>query len=155
MFTNIYNELGLNTICLRYFNVYGPRQAYNEYSGVITQFLKRLKNELPLLIFGDGEQTRNFVYVNDVAEANLLALKNENAIGDMLNIGSGVATSINQLARVLLTIANKKDLKIVYSENRAGDIKHSVADISKAREKLGYIPKTSLINGLKELLGEC
>ncbi len=148
-----HEDFGLKTVCLRYFNVYGPRQAYNDYSGVITQFLNRIKNGLPLVIFGDGKQTRDFVYVGDVVEANLLALKSEKAVGEILNIGSGLATSISQLACKLLEITNKKDLKIVHSQAREGDIRHSVADITKAKEKLGYIPKTSLDDGLKKLLG--
>ena len=148
-----YEKFGLETVCLRYFNVYGPRQAYSDYSGVITQFLNRLEKDLPLVVFGDGEQTRDFVYVRDVAEANLLALKcGEAAIGEVFNVGTGVATSINQLANALLEAMGKTYLKIIHSEAREGDIRHSVADISKAREKLGYSSKVSLKEGLRELL---
>jgi UDP-glucose 4-epimerase len=146
-----YEDFGLETVCLRYFNVYGPRQACNDYSGVITQFLNRMLKNLPLIIFGDGEQTRDFVYVKDVAEANLLALKCA-AHGEVFNIGTGVATSINQLASTLLEIADKRDLKIVHCEARKGDIAHSLADISKARGKMGYNPKTLLKDGLMNLL---
>lgn len=149
-----YEEFGLETVCLRYFNVYGPRQALNEYSGVITQFLNRIKNDMPLVIFGNGEQTRDYVHVEDVAEANLLALKGSGAAGEIFNIGTGVATSINRLASILLKIANKEHLKIQHCEARKGDIKHSVADVSKAREKLGYNPKIPLEDGLRKLLLE-
>ncbi|MEM3055218.1 MAG: GDP-mannose 4,6-dehydratase, partial [Candidatus Bathyarchaeia archaeon] len=149
-----YQEFGLETVCLRYFNVYGPRQALNEYSGVITQFLNRIKNDMPLVIFGDGEQTRDYVHVEDVAKANLLALKGLGVAGEIFNIGTGVATSINRLASILLKFANKKHLKIEYCEAREGDIRHSVADISKAREKLGYNSKVSLEDGLRRLLLE-
>jgi UDP-glucose 4-epimerase len=146
-------NFGLETVCLRYFNVYGPRQAYSDYSGVITQFLSRLARDLPLVVFGDGEQTRDFVYVQDVVEANVLALKcGGAAVGEVFNIGTGVATSINQLANALLEVANKTHLKILYSEAREGDIKHSVADISRAKNKLGYNPEVSLKEGLGELL---
>ncbi|MDH7606659.1 MAG: SDR family oxidoreductase [Candidatus Bathyarchaeota archaeon] len=149
-----YEEFGLETVCLRYFNVYGPRQALNEYSGVITQFLSRIKNDMPLTIFGDGEQTRDYVHVEDVAEANLLALKGSGIAGEIFNIGTGVATSINKLVTVLLKIANKEHLGIQYCKAREGDIKHSVADISKAKKKLGYNPKVSLEYGLRKLLLE-
>lgn len=107
-------NFGLETVCLRYFNVYGPRQAYSDYSGVITQFLKRIEKNLPLVIFGDGEQTRDFVYVEDVVEANLLALKSGKAVGKTFNIGTGVATSINRLAGTLLKIVDKKYLGILH-----------------------------------------
>ncbi|MEM2280984.1 MAG: SDR family oxidoreductase [Candidatus Bathyarchaeia archaeon] len=146
-----YQEFGLEIVCLRYFNVYGPRQALNEYSGVITQFLNRIKNDMPPVIFGNGEQTRDYVHVKDVAEANLLALKSSGVTGEIFNIGTGVATSVNRLADILLKIANKEHLKIQYCETREGDIRHSVADISKAKEKLSYNPKVSLEDGLRKL----
>jgi len=147
-----FEDFELETVCLRYFNVYGPRQAYSEYSGVITQFINRIKRGLPLTIFGDGEQTRDFVHVEDVVEANMLALKCRNAIGEVFNIGTGVATSIKQLAQTLLELTNRKDLEILHCEAREGDVRHSVADISKAKEKLGYRPKVALKEGLKKLL---
>ncbi len=106
------------------------------------------------MVFGDGEQTRDFVYVKDVVDANMLALKSEKAIGEVFNIGTGVATSINQQAKTLLDIADKKNLKILHYRPREGDIKHSVADISKAKEKMGYNPKVTLRDGLKKLLIE-
>ena len=115
--------------------------------------MNRLEKDLPLVVFGDGEQTRDFVYVEDVVEANLLALKcGEAAVGKVFNIGTGVASSINQLANTLLEATGKTHLKIVHSEAREGDIRHSVADISKARDKLGYSSKVSLGEGLKELV---
>jgi UDP-glucose 4-epimerase len=146
-----HEDFGLETVCLRYFNVYGPRQVYSDYSGVITQFLSRLARNLPLIIFGDGEQTRDFVYIQDIVEANVLALKCEEVAGEIFNIGTGAATTINQLASVLLEITNKTHLEITHSKPRKGDIMHSVADISKARKKLGYSPKISLKDGLGEL----
>ena len=146
-----YEVYGLETVCLRYFNVYGPRQVYNDYSGVITKFIDRLTKDFPLVVFGDGEQTRDFVYVQDVVEANILALKKEEAAGKTFNIGTGVATKINQLASALLEITKKTHLKLKHSKPREGDIKHSFADISKSRKKLHYNPKTSLKEGLEEL----
>jgi len=147
-----HEDFGLETVCLRYFNVYGPRQVYSDYSGVITQFMSRLAKDLPLVIFGDGEQARDFVHVQDVAEVNMLALKNGGIAGETFNIGTGVTTTVNQLARILLEITDKTHLEITRSKPRKGDIKHSVADISKARKKLGYSPKISLKDGLKRLL---
>jgi UDP-glucose 4-epimerase len=91
--------------------------------------MSRLAKDLPLVIFGDGEQTRDFVHVQDVAEANMLALKNGGIAGETFNIGTGVATTINQLANMLLEVTNKTHLKIMHSKPRKGDIKHSVADI--------------------------
>jgi UDP-glucose 4-epimerase len=145
-----HEDFGLETVCLRYFNVYGPRQVYSDYSGVITQFMSRLAKDLPLVVFGDGEQTRDFVHVQDVAEANMLALKNGGIAGETFNIGTGVATTVNQLANMLLEVTNKTHLKIMHSKPRKGDIKHSVADISKARRKLHFNPKMSLKDGLEE-----
>jgi UDP-glucose 4-epimerase len=118
----------------------------------MTQFIGCLKKDRPLVVFGDGEQTRDFVHVQDVVEANMLALKNEGVVGEVFNVGTGVATTINKLANVLLKTTNKTHLKMVHSEPRKGDIKHSVADISKARGKLHYDPKVLLKDGLEELL---
>jgi nucleoside-diphosphate-sugar epimerase len=146
-----YKVFGLETVCLRYFNVYGSRQVQGPYSGVITQFIDCLAKNLPLVIFGDGEQTRDFVHVQDVVEANMLALKNGKIIGETYNIATGVATTINQLAKILMEITNKTELRLVRAEPRKGDIKHSVADISKARRELRYKPRISLEEGLKDL----
>lgn len=112
-----HEDFDLETVCLRYFNVYGPRQVYTDYSVVITQFLSRLARNLPLVVFGDGERTRDFIYVQDVVEANVLALKCKGTVaGEVFNIGTGVATSINQLANALLEVTNKTRLKIMHSE---------------------------------------
>jgi len=146
-----YEVFGLETVCLRFFNVYGSRQVHNDYSGVITTFTSRSAKNLPLAIFGDGEQTRDFVHVEDVVEANMLALKNKGMAGETFNIATGIATTINQLANVLLRITRKTHLKMVHSEPRKGDIKHSFADISKAKKRLHYDPKVLLKEGLKEL----
>lgn len=142
---------GLETVCLRFFNVYGPRQAYSDYSGVITQFFNRVSSNLHLVIFGDGEQTRDFVHVQNIVEANMLALRTKQIAGETFNIGSGTGTTINQLADMLLEVTNKTDLKMTHSRPKKGEIRHSVADISKAKMKLRYYPKVSLKNGLKDL----
>jgi UDP-glucose 4-epimerase len=146
-----YKIFGLETVCLRFFNVYGPRQVYNNYSAVITQFMNRLAKRKPLVIFGDGEQTRDFIHVKDVARMSLLALKTREAAGETFNIGTGIATTITQLVNTLLEITKENHAKIEHSIARKGDIKHSVADISKAKKKLHYSPKISLKKGLEEL----
>ena len=146
-----YKVFGLETVCLRCFNVYGPRQVYGPYSGVITQFIDRLEKDLPLVIFGDGEQTRDFVHVRDVVEANMLTLKDRGIIGEASNIATGAATTINQLAKILLEVTHKTRLRLIHTEPRRGDIRHSVADISRAKKELRYEPRISLKEGLKEL----
>jgi UDP-glucose 4-epimerase len=149
----VFNQVyGLETVCLRFFNVYGPRQAYNPYSGVITIFINELLRNRPPKIFGDGKQTRDFVYVEDVVSANMLALTKRSAIGETFNISTGKATTLNKLVQVLQKIINKKNLKPVYNEPRWGDIRHSCACIEKARTLLGYEPMFSLEKGLKELV---
>jgi len=151
-YVRIFHEIfGLETVCLRYFNVYGPRQTYNQYSGVITRFLNLSAKDRSLQVFGDGEQTRDFVHVQDIVEANMLALKNRGIAGKTFNVGTGIATTINQLANMLLEIGNKTHLKLVHSKPRKGDIKRSVADISRAKRKLHYKPKVLLKDGLKAL----
>jgi len=146
-----FENYGLKTVCLRYFNVYGPGQTLNQYSGVITKFLNSIKQKRPITIFGDGKQTRDFVYIRDVVEANVLAMKN-NVPGEEINIATGTATTIDRLAKTLLDLTDKIDIGIIHRKPRKGDIKHSFADISKAKEKLQYKPKTSLENGLRETI---
>jgi len=144
---------GLETVCLRYFNVYGPRQACNYYGGVITKFMDCVANNHNLVVFDDGKQTRDFVYVKDVVEANILALRATGIAGETFNIGTGTATTINQLAEVLLEITDKHDLKVRHVKPNKGDIRHSIADISKAKMKLHYRPKSSLEEGLRDMIG--
>jgi len=147
-----YENYGLKTLCLRYFNVYGPRQVKNYYSGVITQFIGRLKKRKPPIIYGDGQQTRDFVHVKDVTDANQLALNSQYEFAETINVGTGKPTTINQLAKVLLELTGRSELKPKYAAPRKGDIKNSCADISKAKRVLGYEPKVALKKGLKTLL---
>jgi len=146
---------GLKTVCLRYFNVYGPRQIFGPYSGVISIFINRLLRNKPPIIYGDGEQVRDFTYVEDVVRANLLALNNKRAVGGVFNTATGKPTTINRLAEILLKITGKKDLKPIYAKPRPGDIRQSYADISKAKEVLGYFPKFSLEEGLSKFVEWC
>jgi nucleoside-diphosphate-sugar epimerase len=152
-YTVVFNHVyGLGTVCLRYFNVYGPRQAHSPYSGVITIFANELIGNQPPKIFGDGEQTRDFVFVEDVVSATMLALTEKNAVGQIFNIASGKGITINNIVQVLQKLMDKNNLKPVYEAPREGDIRHSYASIEKARTLLGYEPVFSLENGLKELL---
>jgi UDP-glucose 4-epimerase len=146
-----YEEHLLRSVVLRLFNVYGPRQGVNDYSGVITQFIDQGKQRLPLVVYGDGFQTRDFVSIRDVVEAVLSAMESEYAEGNVFNIGTGVSTSINELAETLLESAGL-DLQVLHEEPRLGDIRHSYADISKAKKLLGYRPNVSLRDGLRALL---
>ena len=146
---------GLKTVSLRYFNVYGPRQRFDipsTYAGAITNFIKRLHRNKPPVICGDGKQTRDFVYIQDIVEANMLAMRSKNAVGEVFNIGTGTNISINQLAEVLKDITNKRDIKNIHTDPRPGDVRHGYADISKAKKILGYNPKFSIKEGLAELV---
>lgn len=139
---------GLKTTSLRYFNVYGPRQAQNPYSGVITVFLQNLRAGKTLDIQGDGEQTRDFIYVTDVAEANLKAATTKQATGEVFNIATGTPTSINQLVTMLGSILDVQVIKRRVSP-RAGDIRNSYADPRKAEEILGFKAKIAFREGLQ------
>jgi dTDP-L-rhamnose 4-epimerase len=141
------------TVALRLFNVYGPHQALsNPYSGVLAIFAARLLNERPPLIFEDGEQRRDFVYVGDVAEACRLALQVDSAVGRAFNIGSGRPVAIREVAQLLAeTLAVPIEPEIT-GECRVGDVRHCFPDISAARAVLGYRPRTQLQAGLIELV---
>jgi dTDP-L-rhamnose 4-epimerase len=144
---------GIPTIAFRYFNVYGTRQALsNPYTGVCAIFCSRLLNDRAPMIFEDGKQSRDFIHVDDIVHANLLALESDAADFQALNIGTGVATSVNGMAKMLAEGLGKDIEPQVVAEYRQGDIRHCVADISKARKLLGYEPKVQLKEGLQELL---
>jgi nucleoside-diphosphate-sugar epimerase len=143
-----YQLYGLPAMSLRYFNVYGPRQDPNsEYAAVIPRFITTLlKGEQPT-IYGDGEQSRDFTYVEDIVQANILALESSRGFGETMNVASGDRVSLNELfAR--LRVLTGSDQSPVYAPARAGDVKHSRADISKAREMLGYEPRISFAEGM-------
>ncbi len=147
-----YAKKGLETVSLRYFNVYGPRQnPSSQYSGVITRFVHKMLNGERPVIYGDGNQTRDFIFIEDVVSANILAAKNKNAAGDVFNIGSGVPLTINQLVGILSELLNY-DGDPEYTERREGDIYDSYADISKAQSLLGFKVTTSIEEGLKKTI---
>ncbi|MBN2251412.1 MAG: SDR family oxidoreductase [Candidatus Altiarchaeota archaeon] len=147
VFSRIY---GLETVILRYFNVFGPRQdPMSRYAAVIPKFITSMIKDQPPEIFGDGLQSRDFVYVKDVAEANILASSAENVAAQEFNIACGGRITLNRLVDELNAILGK-ELKPVYLKERKGDIRHSYADISKAGGILGYSPACGFGQGLAE-----
>jgi len=140
---------GLSTICLRYFNVYGPKMSGGPYAGVISKFILNALANKDLEIFGDGNQTRDFVFVRDVANANIRAL--ESKVDGIFNVGTGRGVTINQLADIIIKLKKSKSQKI-YSKPRAGDIYLSVADISVIRRKLNWHPKVDLKDGITKTI---
>ena len=149
IFTEIY---GIETVALRYFNIFGPRQnPKSPYSAVIPRFISAGLNRRPPTIEGDGEQSRDFTYVENAVHANLLACHAEGAAGTVFNIGCGEQTSINRLA-ALIGELTEFDIKPVYAPPRVGDVRHSRADISKAQRLLGYHPCVKLKAGLRNTI---
>ena len=149
VYTQIY---GLEVVCLRYFNVFGPRQdPSSPYSGVISIFAERMLQGTAPTVAGDGLQSRDFVYVDDVVEANMRALTKSGIAGRVCNIGSGRSVSILELVSVLNEVMGTA-LEPVFGPARPGDVRVSLADISRAREELGYEPMVSLREGLKRTL---
>jgi UDP-glucose 4-epimerase len=146
VFRHVY---GLPTVCLRYFNVYGPRQdPKSEYAAVVPKFITAALSSRPFIIFGDGKQTRDFVFVKDVVSANVFAAETD-ATG-AFNIGSGRQTSVIELANLVLKLAGRQST-ISHQPPRAGGIRHSVAEISKAKE-FGYYPKHNIEEGIEKTI---
>jgi len=143
---------GIPTTALRYFNIYGPRQALsNPYTGVIAVFSGRVQNGRPPLIFEDGDQTRDFVFVKDIARANLLAMERDRGDYEALNVGTGIPTSIKEIALRIIELCDQDLQPEVTGRYRSGDIRHCYADIRKI-SSLGFEPKYSLKEGLEETL---
>jgi UDP-glucose 4-epimerase len=143
-----YSEQGLKNIGLRYFNVYGIGQT-SSYAGVITKFVRQLKQGKPPIIFGNGSQIRDFIHVSDIAEANISAMES-NVESDFFNIGSGKPTSILELARLMIKIS-RFDLEPIFKKPVTGDVELSMADINHAK-KIKWKPKISLEEGLQEII---
>lgn len=143
---------GLSTISLRYFNIFGPRQdPYSQYAAVIPLFITQIiQGERPV-IFGDGEQSRDFTYVANIVEANRLAIQVPEISGEIINVACGNKTTVNQLFESVRKIL-KKDIDPIHQDPRPGDIRHSYADITKARGVLKYEPGISLSRGLQETI---
>jgi len=147
-----HRSLGLDTVSLRYFNVYGERQSSNPYSGVIAIFAGQLLRGKRPTIYGDGNQTRDFIHVSDVSRANMLALESKQLAGETFNIGTGKATTVNELFRTLASAMGKPNAAATFAEPRRGDIQRSCSDASKARAALGFEPRIALRDGLGLLL---
>ena len=152
MFTRLY---GFETVTIRYFNVFGPRQdPGSPYSGVISLFATALSEGRQPVIYGDGAQTRDFTYVANVVDGVLRAVEAPNASGEVINVASGGRISVNQLLRTMNQIAGT-DVNAIHQDPRAGDVRDSQADISKAKTLLGYTPLVGLEEGLKKTLEWC
>ena len=152
-YCSVFSQLyGIKTVSLRYFNVFGSRQdPSSEYSGVISKFIAQVKRCKPITIFGDGEQTRDFVFVSDVVSANILAMESEGS--GVFNVGCWGQTSLNELAKIVKNIAGI-DVPVIYEPSRTGDIKKSSADISRARAMLGYAPEYTVKEGLERTVSQ-
>ncbi|RLE63642.1 MAG: hypothetical protein DRJ38_07015 [Thermoprotei archaeon] len=145
-----YETYRLKYVILRPFNIYGPGQN-PAYAGVISKFIERVSRGLPPIIYGDGQQTRDFVYVEDVAEAIAKAVE-KRLEKEVFNIATGKPTKIVDLAKLVMKLFKNEDLKPIFENPRPGDIRHSYASITKAVEKLGWKPSTGLEEGLKKTI---
>jgi UDP-glucose 4-epimerase len=146
---NFYDLFGLETVALRYFNVFGPRQdPTSQYAAVIPKFITALAEGKPPTIYGDGEQSRDFTYIENIVRANLLAARAEGAAGEMMNFACGERTTLNELLEMIRRIM-KSDIQPIFEDPRPGDVKHSLADTRKSQRLLGYTPHVSLEEGLE------
>ncbi|MEW6323758.1 MAG: SDR family oxidoreductase [Nitrospirota bacterium] len=140
---------GLSTVSLRYFNVYGPRQdPRSQYAAVVPAFIHAIRNDQPGVIYGDGEQSRDFTFIEDCVAANLLACTAPGVDGEVFNIAYGAKTSINQIYDAIGSLLGRR-LPATYEPARAGDVRHTLADLTRARERLGYRPATDISAGLE------
>ena len=147
VFTRVY---GLETVSLRYFNVFGPRQdPTSQYSGVISRFMSALMTGTQPVIYGDGEHSRDFTYISNVIDANLRAAESASAVGEIMNIANGHRTTLNELLDVMKAVTGKLNVTARHEAPRAGDVRDSLADLTRARELLRYEPRVSLEEGLK------
>lgn len=147
VFTNVY---GLETVSLRYFNVFGPRQdPGSQYSGVISRFMSALVSDEQPIIYGDGEQSRDFTFVSNVVDANLRAAESADAVGKVINVANGRQVTLNQLLEIMKNVTGKSTAVARYEPLRVGDVRHSLADVSLARSVLGYEPRIGLEEGLR------
>jgi UDP-N-acetylglucosamine/UDP-N-acetyl-alpha-D-glucosaminouronate 4-epimerase len=152
-YCRLYHELfGLETVSLRYFNVFGPGQdPHSEYSAVIPKFIKGLLAKQPITIYGDGEQSRDFTYIDNVVEANLLALEAPDAAGKMCNIGCGERITLNRLVTLLEQQLETK-AQVSFTPSNAGDVRNSLADIERAKVLLRYRPEIMIEEGLRRTI---
>ncbi|MBN1803879.1 MAG: SDR family oxidoreductase [Sedimentisphaerales bacterium] len=148
-FRAFYETYGLQSVCLRYYNVFGPRQdPTSQYAAAIPLFVSALLRDKSPTIFDDGEQSRGFTYINNVMEANWLAANVKETHGEAINISTKNAVTVNTVVNSIRKLLGKENIKPVYSPPRAGDIKHSLADVKKAKELIGYEPFVSFEEGI-------
>jgi nucleoside-diphosphate-sugar epimerase len=147
-----YKVFGLETIALRYFNVFGPYQdPTSQYAAAIPAFVTSILKDKSPTIYGDGEQSRDFTYIDNVVQANLLAARADHTAGEVVNIACGTAVTVNEII-AMINQSVGKDVKSVYVDSRPGDVKHSLADISMARKVLGFEPGVSFEDGLTKAI---
>ena len=148
------NCYGIDTVCLRYFNIFGPRQtADSAYAAVIAAFAKAMLGGKPPVIFGDGQQSRDFTFVHNAVHANLLAARATKPLqGDTINVACGERVSLLEPAKVMRDALNRPDLLPLHKDPRPGDVRHSLADLTHAREVLGYEPVVDFATGLRATL---
>ena len=147
-----YKSYGLETISLRYFNVFGPRQdPKGQYAAVIPKFVSCLLKGQPPTVYGDGEQSRGFTYISNVVAANMLAAKAPDAQGQVVNVACHDRVSLNQILEILRELLNT-DIQANYTDDRPGDVKHSLAEITRAKELIGYEPQVSFEQGLRMVI---
>src|SRR5258708_22559074 len=147
VFSRVY---GLETVSLRYFNVFGPRQdPGSQYSGVISRFIDSLLSGKQPTIYGDGEQSRDFTYISNVVDANLRAAESDSAVGQVINIANGERVTINEVFEMVKKLTGRTNLQAEYAPARAGDVRDSLADLALARSVLAYSPRVGLEDGLR------
>lgn len=147
------HSYGFETVCLRYFNIFGPRQdPGSQYSGVISRFVSALSTGERPVIYGDGEQSRDFTYVANAVDANLRAAESSAAVGQVINVANGERTTLNELLAALKRVMGRDEVEAEHREPRVGDVRHSLADITRARELLGYEPRVKLEDGLRRTI---
>ncbi len=147
-----YQVFGLETISLRYFNVFGPQQdPKSQYAAAVPAFVTSILKDKPPTIYGDGEQSRDFTYIENVVQANLLAARAKQTKGEVINIACGSAVTVNEIIAMINKTAGK-NVKPNYTDSRPGDVKHSLADISLAQKIIGFKPKVSFEQGLQRAI---
>lgn len=147
-----YHTYGLETVALRYFNVFGPRQKLNDYSGVITIFINQLMNKQTPTIFGDGLQTRDFINVKDIVQANMLCMDSKNAAGEMFNVATGNPTSILELLLTIKSATGTENISHKFDPPRPGDVKFGLANTEKIMKAIGFAPKITVSDGLTDVV---
>lgn len=149
-----HKKYGLGTVLFRYFNVYGPRSASKEYSGVINKFAERISHRQSPIIFGDGKNSRDFVYVDDIVQANLLGASNPNSSGKIYNVGTGIECTIERLAKLECEaiLGDPNAIPIEFGQPKEGDVRRSYADITRITSELGFQPEYPIEKGLPSYL---